>query len=89
MSNFGPELAGGPRRSDIRRGWSLACLGLVLTCGHLVTGVAVADEVRVRAISAMTGKPVQVVDGVLEFRQGEELRFRPQVVSSNQNARST
>jgi hypothetical protein len=46
---------------------SLACLGLMLACGHLVTGVAVADEVSVRVMNVITGKPVQGVDVQLEF----------------------
>ena len=32
-------------------------LALVIACGHLAAGVAVAEEVRVRVIDAVTGTP--------------------------------
>jgi hypothetical protein len=64
-------------RVSLSRGCFVA---LFLACGHL----ADAEEISVRVMNATTGKPVQGVDVKLEFRQGEELRLRPEIVFPKQ-----
>jgi hypothetical protein len=61
---------------------SWVCFGLLLVCGHFMTGAAVAEEVRVRVINVTTGKPVQGLDVGLAFVQGEELRVKPKGLSA-------
>ena len=41
------------------------CFGLLLVCGHLATGVAVAQEIRVRLIDIETSKPVKGLEVLL------------------------
>jgi hypothetical protein len=53
------------------------CFGLLLVCGHLVTGVAVAQEIRVRLVDIESGKPAKYQPLHLSIEKGKEVRSKP------------
>jgi hypothetical protein len=57
--------------------WRGTCFGLVLVCGHPVTGAAVPQEIHVRLIDIETGKPVKGEKVELTAGKGKEVASKP------------
>ena len=58
------------------------CFGLLLVCGHLVTGAPVRQGIRVRLIDIETGKPAEGLYVDLIGGKGKEARPKPTVPPS-------
>jgi hypothetical protein len=53
------------------------CFRLLLVCGHLVTGVVVAQDIRVRLIDIESGQPAKYQVLHLSTGTGKEVRSKP------------
>jgi hypothetical protein len=67
-----------PRRTSMSR----ICFGLLLVCGHLVTGAAVPPEIRVRLIDIETGIPAKGLSVELDSGIGKEVHSKSAVPPS-------